>query len=103
MSNILSRLFSRKKLDPKEPEDHSFTKGNSTEWWVEYYCPHCFAAQDNNRFGMMRLICGQCGYHQNNRLFPNRAYRRIWNGTKWVKQVKYKTGGHNEIQNKETK
>ena len=106
MSNILSRLFSRKKLEvkePKDPKDHSFTKNNSTKWYIENYCPNCFSGGLNNKAGIDKPICPQCGCFQRRVVFPERGVRKIWNGEKWVKQVKYKTDDHNEIQNKETK
>lgn len=90
--SILKRLFGKSEpkppLPPKDPADFTLTE-NSREWTTDQYCPQCKATVGHRE--RIAEICNSCGYIAKNHadITKYRSYRMIWNGSKWVCQIKY--------------
>jgi len=84
-------LFKKQKVvkPPKDPEDFSWTKINSTRWTTENYCPHCHYGNLTHA-EKMADICDQCGGILNGYYY--RSYRQIWDGEKWTYQYIIRAG-----------
>ncbi len=71
----------------KDPMDWRLTE-NSKEWYTDTYCPNCKNYTGHNQ--RMSRICNKCGHLGD--MGKYRSHRKIWNGTKWVRQFKYGNG-----------
>lgn len=77
-------------LPAKDPMDLRLTP-NSTKWETETYCPNC--KSETRHEERMADICNNCGHFGCMRNY--RSYRKIFDGTKWVRQNKYGNGPKN--------
>ena len=70
------KFFKIKTIKEKDPNDYTYTKGNSTKWESEEYCIRCKAPA--NHEDLMSGICHTCGYFLNNRSnWGIRIFRKI--------------------------
>lgn len=84
---ILGFFSLKDTVSPKDPMDWTLTP-SSKEWHTDQYCPQC--KEPTSHRERMADICNNCGHHGDMRSY--RSYREIWNGKKWVWQVKYGNG-----------
>lgn len=76
-------------LPAKDPNDYALTD-SSKPWEPDNYnCNVCKKSCEHEEF--MSDICNGCGNHKTVERF-GRSYRKIWNGSKWVTQFKYRDG-----------
>ncbi len=93
LNNLIESFFTKvpnvieEPLVAKDPMDWTLTK-NSREWQSESYCPNCKKTTEHHE--IMTDICNGCGFF--GYMTKRRAYRAIYNGTKWVTQFKYGNG-----------
>lgn len=74
-------------MPPKDPMDWSLTE-NSRGWITDQYCPKCKKSTTHKE--VMASICNGCGHYGS--MTKYRVSREIWDGEKWVIQVKYGNG-----------
>lgn len=74
-------------LPAKDPMDWTLT-ASSGEWNTDQYCPQCKHSTTHRE--KMADICNHCGHLGG--MMRYRSYRKIWNGEKWVCQMKYGNG-----------
>lgn len=84
MFKLIKKIFKIIEKPVKDPMDWSLTK-SSTNWITDQYCPQCKSTTGHE--DRMSNICHNCGFMGNMRNY--RSYRKIWNGSKWVRQFKY--------------
>ena len=75
-----------KNLAVKEPTDYTLTP-SSTQWETEHFCKSCNASVSSKEW--FARICNSCGTYDMGLYAWVRAYRKIWNGEKWIWQYKY--------------
>lgn len=74
----------------KDPNDTLFTRGNSTKWELEDYCPACNRAV-GYKASVSRKCCEHCGKMYNWMSdFLERNRRSIFYQGKWQHQYRYK-------------
>jgi len=87
-------IFKKKKKVNKEPEDFSYTKGNSTKWRKsDPYCVKCNSVITHEEY--MTEICRRCG--SEGPFLKNRKYRRIFIDGAWWYQYKYSNKEETEL------
>jgi len=77
---------------PKDPMDWRLTE-NSTCWEADQYCPRCKKSTWYDE--QLSRICNGCGF--NGSMTGYRSSRKIWDGQKWVLQIKYGNGPNEYI------
>lgn len=89
---LLSFLFGGgSSLPQKDPKDYTLTD-SSTPWAIdEYHCDKCKESASFEEF--MAHICESCGSADYWAIRSReRSRRKIWNGSKWVTQLRYRNG-----------
>lgn len=86
LSNLFSWMTGH---PPKDPMDWGKTI-TSTHWEPEKACPICLETVDV--YARLANICPFCGSFVNSLAWKSRVRRNIWNGKKWVTQLKYGNG-----------
>jgi hypothetical protein len=82
---ILSKIT---KMEAKDPNDASLTI-NSGAWSTGAFCEECKATPCHEEW--MADICNSCGFIGDHKkgVRGKRTFRRIYNGKKWITQIKY--------------
>ena len=94
MLNWLNKFFGWKpNLEKKDPSDYKKTR-SSTHWRHESYCRNCDSHIEHEE--RMTRICLSCGTYDPNLIMLTRSAREIWDGDRWVTQVKC-CGGEEKI------
>jgi hypothetical protein len=82
-------------LPVKDPNDYTLTE-SSTGWEGHVaWCTTCKTGRSHQEF--MADCCNSCGRFHTMQYY-GASTRYIWNGMKWVRQIKHKSGGM-EIEN----
>lgn len=86
MWNFRRKFLVKDPLPVKDPKDYTLTE-SSTEWSSGKYCPRCKDWIGHLEF--MASICNSCGGTFNILQVKHKSVRKIWNGSKWVRQYRY--------------
>jgi hypothetical protein len=78
-----------KELPIKDPEDYVLTE-SSTNWETENFCPEC-KSKTGHKEGQAD-VCNSCGvlYKGCVLILSTRSWRKIYNGSIWITQYRYK-------------
>lgn len=93
--NIFKRLFFKKTLKNKNPDDYTKCE-SSTDWQSDnMHCGKCLKSTSHSEY--ISDICNGCGSF-NTQVSFGRSYRKIYVDGVWKYQIRYKNG-RKEIRN----
>lgn len=88
-------FLNAEKIDPKDPNDFSYTSGNSTGWESANWgsCPNCLQGGTYKMY--TSDFCPSCGFSNKSCLdWVKTHWRKIYNGEKWVTQIRHGDFNH---------